>query len=328
MITPPTPHNEAERLGTLRALELLDTEPDERFDRITRLATRLFDVPIALVSLVDEHRQWFKSCQGLDASQTPRDLSFCGHAILGDDLLVVNDAHEDERFRDNPLVNHPPHLRFYAGYPLRAVNGAKLGTLCVIDHESRPFSDADREALTDLGRTLEQLVLAISLATFDPLTGVYNRRGFDMLARHVLETSRRNAQQVALLTFDLDYFKEINDTLGHAEGDTALRDFAASLRATFRQSDVIGRMGGDEFWVLLSDADSDTVPALLARLAQSVEERGRGRRYRLSYSVGSASCRAEASDFTLNSLSEIADAGMYSAKKATRRRAQRINVIR
>src|ERR1700752_1549332 len=115
MLTPALPADENTRLDTLRALNILDTSPEERFDRLTRLAKRLFGVPIALVNLVDADRQWFKSCVGLSATETPRDISFCGHAILGDDILLVPDAGVDERFHDNPLVTGDPNIRFYAG---------------------------------------------------------------------------------------------------------------------------------------------------------------------------------------------------------------------
>ena len=119
MLEPPLPPDEAMRLAALRSLNILDTPAEERFDRITRLAQRLFDVPIALVSLVDTNRQWFKSCQGLDASETPRSISFCGHAILEDGPLIIEDATKDQRFADNPLVTGPPDIRFYTGQPLK-----------------------------------------------------------------------------------------------------------------------------------------------------------------------------------------------------------------
>jgi GAF domain-containing protein len=115
MLTPPTPSDETRRLQTLRSLKLLDTLPEERFDRVTRLAKQVFSTPIALVSLVDADRQWFKSRQGLDATETPRDISFCGHAILDDDITIVMDARKDQRFCDNPLVCGDPDIRFYAG---------------------------------------------------------------------------------------------------------------------------------------------------------------------------------------------------------------------
>ncbi len=137
-------------MATLRSLNILDTPAEDRFDRITRLAQRLFDVPIALVSLVDENRQWFKSCQGLDLAQTPRSSSFCAHAILGDDILVIPDATLDPRFADNPLVTAEPYIRFYAGCPLVASDGSKVGTLCIIDRLPRTLRADQYIVLRDL----------------------------------------------------------------------------------------------------------------------------------------------------------------------------------
>ncbi|NND64743.1 MAG: GAF domain-containing protein, partial [Gammaproteobacteria bacterium] len=128
---PAIPSDEKARIEALHSLNILDTETEERFDRLTRLAKRMFDVDIALVSLVDVNRQWFKSCQGLDASETPRDISFCGHAILGEDAFVIPDAVKDDRFKFNPLVTGEPFIRFYAGIPLRYADGSKLGTVCL-----------------------------------------------------------------------------------------------------------------------------------------------------------------------------------------------------
>ena len=121
---------EEKRLKTLRDLLILDTEPEQRFDVLTQYAAELFEVPIALVSLVDENRQWFKSRCGLDATETPRSISFCGHAILEKEPLVINNALEDPRFFDNPLVANDPHIRFYAGAQLPMDNGMPVGTLC------------------------------------------------------------------------------------------------------------------------------------------------------------------------------------------------------
>lgn len=153
MKPPPTPDNERERLGALRALLLLDTPPEERFDRIVQFAAREFDVPIALISLVDENRQWFKSRVGLDACETSREVSFCGHALSMDAPLVIEDALLDERFADNPLVTGPPHIRFYAGAPLRLPSGLVVGTLCLIDQVPRRLDDIDLGILGSL-RTL------------------------------------------------------------------------------------------------------------------------------------------------------------------------------
>lgn len=150
MLPAALPADENERLAALRALALLDTPPEARFDRITRLACRLFRVPIALVSLVDRERQWFKSKQGLDASETARDISFCGHAIHAADLYQIEDARADARFCDNPLVSGAPGIRFYAGAPLATAGGYRIGTLCLIDHRPRHLSPDEQATLRDL----------------------------------------------------------------------------------------------------------------------------------------------------------------------------------
>ena len=146
----PLPENERQRLAALRDLGILDTAAEEAFDRFTRLAAAMLDVPIALVSLVDETRQWFKSHHGLDVSETPRDMAFCAHAILQEDLLVVTDARLDPRFADNPLVTGTPDIRFYAGAPLRTPDNVKIGTLCVIDRQPRRLDPEQAAILSDL----------------------------------------------------------------------------------------------------------------------------------------------------------------------------------
>ena len=177
MKTPDTPQDEDARLKTLRSLNILDTSAEERFDRLTRIAKRMFDVPIALVSLVDEDRQWFKSCIGLSVRETPRDISFCGHAILGNEVFLIPDTLKDERFIDNPLVADEPNIRFYAGCPLRFPDGSMLGTLCIIDQKPRNLDEEDLEALKDLASTAERELAAVQMATTDELTNIPNRRG-------------------------------------------------------------------------------------------------------------------------------------------------------
>ena len=164
MIEPKKPRNERSRLQALRALEILDTPPEERFDRITRVASLVFNTPIALVSLVDENRQWFKSCIGLDASETSRGISFCGHAILQRDPLIIPDATKDPRFFDNPLVTGEPNIRFYAGQPLHSSEGHSLGTLCVVDRRPREFGDRELQVLKELGMWAERELLGIKTA--------------------------------------------------------------------------------------------------------------------------------------------------------------------
>jgi diguanylate cyclase (GGDEF)-like protein/PAS domain S-box-containing protein len=155
MIEAARPDHEAQRIQTLRRYEILDTPPERSFDRIVALATRLFNVPIALISLVEEHRQWFKASIGIDVRQTDRKLSFCAHALLGDGVMTVLDAAEDERFFDHPFVINEPKIRFYAGAPLIAPDGSKLGTLCIIDRiPHQDFTLEQRMNLTVLAETI------------------------------------------------------------------------------------------------------------------------------------------------------------------------------
>lgn len=321
MKKPETPPDEDIRIDALRRLGILDTSFDERFDRLTRLAKHLFGVPIALVSLVDEDRQWFKSCQGLDASETPRDISFCGHAILGDDVFLIQDAALDTRFHDNPLVIGEPHIRFYAGCPLTVTGGNKIGTLCVIDRKPREFGADELALLRDLAHMVELELVANQLATLDELTGISNRRGFEQLALHALGLCKRLKKPASLLYFDLDLFKQINDRFGHAEGDLVLSQFARLLKQTFRESDVLGRLGGDEFAVLLTNAAHQELNNALRRLQQSIKQYNHEaqRGYDIVYSVGAvlfdATRHADVADLLVE-----ADALMYEQKKQTRER--------
>ena len=156
MLDAPKPDDDGQRLAALQQLEILDTAPDERFDRITRIASKLLGVPIVAVSLIDEDRQWFKSIQGLDVRETGRDISFCGHAIFADDdLFVVSNAQNDSRFVDNPLVTEAPGIRFYAGGPVHTTAGHPIGTLCIIDTQPREFDEEQRRLLRDLADMVE-----------------------------------------------------------------------------------------------------------------------------------------------------------------------------
>jgi len=149
---------EKRRLAAVRRLDLLDTPPEETFDRLTRLAKRFYRVPIALFTLIDENRQWFKSNQGLDFNETPRSMAFCGHTVNQESIFIVEDASLDTRFRDNPLVTGEPHIRFYAGVPVRDASGFKVGTLCIIDYVPHKVSELDLDVLRSLASLIEDEV--------------------------------------------------------------------------------------------------------------------------------------------------------------------------
>jgi diguanylate cyclase (GGDEF)-like protein len=316
---PSIPEGEALRLATLKSLSLLDTPAEERFDRVTRMARRMFGVPIALVSIIDEDRQWFKSRQGIDTCETPRNISFCGHAILGDDIFLIKNALDDERFADNPLVTGHPHIRFYAGCPLRAADGQKLGTLCIIDSEPREFDQEDATALRDLASMVEGELAALRTSTTDELTGISNRRGFMQLAQYGLSFCLRNNQPASLAFIDLDGFKPINDNFGHAEGDLALAAFAEVMRDSLRSTDLFARLGGDEFVVLLAGATEDAALQVLEKFGAMLRDYNHKvqRGYRLRFSCGVVEFDP-AAPLSLEELLAAGDAKMYAIKAANR----------
>jgi len=315
--SPDIPQDEELRLATLRSLNILDTAPDERFDRLTRMAKRLLGVPIALVSLIDENRQWFKSCVGLGATETSRDISFCGHAILGNDVFIIPDAQKDERFADNPLVVGEPNIRFYAGCPLRAPNGCMLGTLCVIDTKPRNLGLEDLEALEDLASMVESELAAMQMASLDALTKISNRHGFMMLAEHSLHLCARQKIPASLVFMDLDKFKPINDKFGHAEGDLALAAFAEQMNSTFRDSDIIARLGGDEFVVFLTNTTMKDAENILVKFHKSLDKYNRDTRrgYDISFSYGIVEFNPK-KHRTIEAFLKDGDSLMYDRKKA------------
>lgn len=275
MLAPPTPSDETRRLEALRGLKLLDSPPEERFDRVTRLAKQIFSTPIALVSLIDADRQWFKSTQGLDIAETPRNVSFCGHAIVDDKIMVVNDATEDRRFCDNPLVCGDPNIRFYAGYPLSAPDGSRVGTLCVIDRVPREITAEQTLLLRELGRMIEEELIDADLATVDPITSLSNRNGFVTIADHLLSMCIRSGQPATMLTVQFRNLTTIDDAMGRDAGDAAAVSLAHQLLSMFRNSDLVARIASDFFCVLLAGSNLDGVDRVRRRINEEIGDRNR-----------------------------------------------------
>ncbi|MFT5665299.1 MAG: diguanylate cyclase (GGDEF)-like protein, partial [Gammaproteobacteria bacterium] len=273
------------------------------------MAKRMFGVSISLVSLIDTDRQWFKSNHGLEITETSRDISFCAHAINQDDLFVIPDTTEDERFFDNPLVTDDPNIRFYAGYPLKLRPGVNIGTLCLLDPKPRVFDAEDQQLLKDLGAMIEQEIKSIQLATLDELTLISNRRGFMILVDHSLKMCLRNQLSITFLLFDLNQFKVINDEHGHHEGDFVLTTFAHIMLDSFRESDVVGRLGGDEFVVMLTDSDKEKCDEILNRFAAAIAEANAAmnKPYKIEYSVGLAHFKYDTNK-SVEKMIQVADA--------------------
>lgn len=440
MITPPIPTDEAERLEDLRSFQILDTEKEAAFDRITLLSSKLFGMPISVVTLVDESRLWIKSSVGFDDPELPRSITFCGHTICQPEVMVVPDTAEDVRFHDNPLVTANPSLRFYAGAPLETSSGHRIGNLCVLDTKPRQFTDEQRQVLRDLSMLVMselelrkakrqiQLQLKLLSTTFDVLpdgivlfneefTCVYANRALSEMfgltpeeivgwkpedaAEHIKSLTAdtdqaifasewrtpaqdMSAEQILVLTkpkyrvvrrtlhkiqiqgnpylslwsditfeaeeiarqqrasmmdaltqlpnrravtlrlsqalakgptsvvlFDIDHFKRINDTFGHGVGDDVLKMVAQAIGGVTRDTDIVGRWGGEEFLgVLTGSLDGAVKFAERVRSAVSKLETPAGT---VTISVGVA--HGSASDVV-----DLADAKLYEAKHAGRNR--------
>ncbi len=316
MQKPLLPDNEVTRLRTLKSLNLLDRPPQERFDRITRLARKLFNVSISLVCLVDGDRQWFLSAFGLVIKETSRDISFCAHAILGEEIFTVNDASTDVRFIDNPLVTGLPNIRFYAACPISAFDGSKVGTLCIFDDNPREITAEEQDLLQDLGDMVAQEINTLQLAIHDELANISNKRGFSILAEYALTVCKREGKPACLIYIDLDNFKDVNDAFGHAEGDRALQAFGNLLKSTFRQSDVLGRIGGDEFALLFSRCAIAECTVNLHRLTQAVSEfnASNAMQYHIEMSAGMVEFDPKRHT-NIDDMLNDADALMYKQKR-------------
>lgn len=312
MIPPKIPENEAQRLATLYKLKILDTQKEERFDRITRIGCKLFGVPISVISFLELERQWMKSTQGLDIKEAIRKTSFCGHVILKDEVMIVEDAKEDKRFHDNPFVIKKPNFRFYVGCPLK-VNKQNVGVLCLIDDKPRQKSEIDKKLIWDLAQMVEMELESFQLSTTDELTGLSNRRGFLKIAGYLFQKCQSENKLFTLLFFDLDKFKYINDHFVHAQGDKVLKIFTDSLLKNFRSQDVIARLGGDEFCVFCSGLNQKDVGKIIKRLKKSLKSTPTTG-YNIEFSVGIIQYNPKEHE-TLEEMLKLADSKMYSNKK-------------
>lgn len=325
---PPAPRakDEEQRQQALDALKILDTPPDPRLDGLVRLAADLFETPIALVTMLDRDRQWFKARVGADMSETSRNLSFCDYAAqTPSEVMVVPDTTADPRFADNPVVLGDPKIRAYAGAPICAPGGAVVGTLCVLDQKPRLFTAAMTRRLADLAycaTTAVELhrttVDLMRVSMQDAATGLANRTRFDASLLAAVNAATPS-QPCALLIADLDGFKGVNDTFGHQVGDALLRAVSARLAAAVRTSDVVARIGGDEFAVVLvAPATAQIASIVCERILESMRAPFHlgGAEVYVGISVGTALCPRDTTDPA--GLVAIADAAMYAFKRAGR----------
>jgi diguanylate cyclase (GGDEF)-like protein len=321
--------DERRRLAAVHKTRLLGTPAEERFDRITRIAQQLFDVPMACIDIVGEKLAWLKSVQGFDGVEGLRRDSYCHYTVLSEDVMLVTDARCDPRVHDSALAES---WVFYAGTPLH-FDGARVGVLCIGDNKPRDFRPEQMRSLSDLGVMAEhefsvaalseaQVRLAASneelemKARIDVLTHLWNRGAIMELAE--TELAAGTGAPSAVLMIDVDHFKSINDRFGHPAGDQVLRIVAATLRAGLRPMDAVGRYGGEEFLAVLSNLGLEEALQAAERLRQDVSSalvQFEQHMIAVTCSIGIAMAADQES---LSALIGRADHALYRAKASGR----------
>lgn len=308
-----------DRLAALDRYDILDTGQELAFDRISRLIKLTLDVEIGLVSLMDAHRQWYKSIEGGDGKQVPIDVAFCRYMLDSGRAFVVPDATKDPRFSDNPHVTGPGGVRSYAGAPLRTADGHTIGSVCAIGSTARDFSPREQAILAELAALAMNEIELRQIGAVDSLTGVRNRRAFKEDALKFVSLAKRHRHALSCISFDIDHFKAVNDTYGHAGGDQVLASVARAAASQQRQSDLIGRLGGEEFAVLLPHTDglrALEVADKLRLLFRGLTFPGSHPPISISASFGVATLDPAVDD--IDTLLQKADEAVYEAKRTGR----------
>jgi diguanylate cyclase (GGDEF)-like protein len=320
------------RLAAIRHLDILDTPPDGAFDRLTQLAGRVFKVPIAIVTVVDADRIWFKSKLGLDVDEVPLSPGLCASCIMQDDVMVLHDAKRDVLALTNPLVAGEFGLRFYAGAPLKTSDGVNIGTFCLIDRTPRDFGEEERASLSDFAaivmdamehRLASRRLLLQNLgvveeaqkqANTDVMTGLGNRRALEAVISRFGDVIRADgALDMMVAVVDLDGLKQINDRRGHAAGDFLIVAFGAALKNALRAEDHIYRIGGDEFAILSPVSSEPDLEQLQARILAVIDEVRRTTGFaEAGASVGMT--LLSAAGFDVQQALDLADKKMYEDK--------------
>ncbi len=286
MLLAPIPANESKRLASLRAMHLVNSPDEAAFDSVTRIAKAFFKVPVVLISVVDQDKQWFKSCIGLPVRETSRDISFCGHAIMAASIFVVEDATNDRRFHDNPLVTAEEGIRFYAGRPLFNHENMPIGTLCLIDSEPRSFSEEDKQVLDDFGRLAELALLSRQLSevqssflqAYDEATrydmldarlNIWKRSHvLDLLQREILRAYHQHAP-LGVLRIDLCEYQAYRAQLGEAEMAKLMTEFCQALTSSIRAYDTLGLFDEGKFIIALPNADELRGYEMMAKIQRA-----------------------------------------------------------
>jgi diguanylate cyclase (GGDEF)-like protein len=311
------------RLAALERYRLVDGFGDEALDRITRLVAVALDVRASAVSIIGKDTQWLLSTHGQKRVTGPRCDSFCSHVVALEERVSVQDARHDQRFAGNPSVLGDPNIRFYLGVPLRTSEGFVVGALSANHDEPREIRERDVEILTDLASLVIDRIELHMAAAIDGLTGTLSRAAFLSEAGRDFQRAVRGELPLSCLMIDADNFKLVNDRFGHAKGDQVLALIGRICRSQARAGDYTGRLGGEEFCVMLPGATADGAMTIAERLREqvSIASMAAPGLPAVSVSIGVATLQAE--DAALSDVMERADRGLYAAKHAGRNCSRR-----
>lgn len=311
--------DEEGRIGALERLQILDTPPEPQFDKITGLIKAILDVPIAAVTLIHRDRQWCKSIIGLPSGDVPRKISFCNQTIQSASTLRIEDTATHPDFLGNPLVTNPPNLRAYIGAPLIIPEGYAIGSVCALDYHPRVFSDDHARMLAGFADLVVTQIELRRVASVDPVTGLATRRAFLDALQTAVEASARVGRPAALVCLDLDRFKAINDTHGHAAGDLVLGAVGQILQRAAPEDEHAGRIGGEELALLLSGADLTAAAESAEALRREIETSRLPERPELRFTA-SLGVAALQPGMRVADWLAAADAALYRAKNGGRNR--------
>jgi diguanylate cyclase (GGDEF)-like protein len=340
----PPPRFEQQKNEVLQRYRILNGSDVYVADQIVRTAAQVFSVPMVVVSLNERYRNWYRSVYGVQTPVLERLLSFCAQANLSDLPFAVSDVRVDVHFASDPVVEGPPHVVFFAGAPLRDPDGKRFGSLCLVDSRPHEFSDeklrllesfagivsqdicvrsAARYAVRDLIEAEHDKCGLFDMAMTDPLTKALNRRAFYRFAEREVMRAGRHGKPVSAMLFDIDHFKQVNDVHGHGVGDEVLTRLVECVTRSVRDEDLLGRLGGEEFAMVLPETEPLRAVILANRIRESVSEMnfaGKTGPFRITISIGIS--EPGFADLDILPALERADSALYQAKRKGRNRVE------
>lgn len=317
-------NDEEGRLLALERYGILDTPEEPSFENVMNLVQMVLKVPICAISLVDRDRLWFKAQRGLGLPECSRALTMCSAAISQDAPLCVSDTQDHPEFASSSLVTGPPYIRAYAGVPLRSPEAYNIGTLCIMDTKPRRFGDEELAVLNNFTKVVMNDLELRQAAAEDHLTGTLSRRAWIERAELEIERAVRYDRPLSLAVLDIDKFKNVNDTFGHPAGDKVIQRIAELCMSMIRKSDMCGRLGGEEFAVMMPETELKDALVVIERIRLAFEQAliDIGAPAPVSCTLSAGITEREKTEMELPPFMKRADEALYQAKNEGRNRIE------